>query len=679
MAFYDKFPYTNFQELNLDWLTQEVSKVRDNRDASAASAAAALDSEHAAKASETAAEASQKAAANSETAAAGSASAAAASKAQAAQSASQIDNEIGTVNARIDNLLVTGTPTEGNAELIDIRMAADGAGYSTAGDSVRNQVSPLITAAKKEIEVQYGINRSIEDGKIKILNNAKRASTPPMIGKKGETIYVKPIPPYKISMHAAGDDNIWSTPVTDFGNGTSYTFTENSTYILQIISNNEIPEDALCCELYSSIPFLINAGTRTISGTSFPMEIGTLVDGSEKESSNRIRSQYIKVKRGQSIIYKSTSRNCLHYSWYNNNFEFDLSNSHTWDDGNAGVIKEDGYIRILLRSSTGNPSISESQIPEMQKMLVIEDYTPTEKEVWQMVNDSISSEIPSDITSYPYYGEKIDLKNKIGTELYMQVINPNENPARQSRQGAAVYNDILFVAYNTLPMISLFNMRTKDLITNITMQAVATYHCNNINFGPDKYAADDPFPLLYIGMGHIEEHKCMVYRITESAGVYSAALVQEIIYPDPKDISLYHPYPIIDSVNRVIYVEGYTTDSNIREENNRLRILSFILPEWNAGNVTLNINDALSDKTLNCLTSTQGAFVNGSRIIQVYGLPASDPDIYLAQIDPEAGVFSTLIRLNDIGITTEPESVFKWNEQLYILFVDGNIRRVYLS
>lgn len=675
MAFYDKFPYTNFQELNLDWITQEVSKVRDNRDASDASAAAALASEQAAKASETAAASSQQAAANSETAAAGSASAAAESEAQAAQSASQIESEIVTANARIDNLLVTGTPTEGNAELIDIRMAADTVRYTTAGESVRNQVSPLITATKKEIEVQYGINRFIADGVINIVNNPKRASTPPMIGKKGETIYVKPFPPYKITLHAAGDDNVWSSPVLDFENGASYTFTENSTYILQIVSNNDIPDDVLCCELYSSIPFLINAGTRTISGTLFPMEIGSLYDGSESESNIRIRSQYIKVKRGQSIIYKSPNMNCLDYSWYNNNFEFDQSKSHEWNDGNASVIKEDGYIRILLRGGTYNPTISESQIPEMQKMLVIEDYMPTEMEVQKMLNDSISSEIPSGITAYPYYGEKIDLKNKIGTEPYTEV----SNPTGQSRQGATVYNDILFVAYNTLPMISLFNMRTKKHIGNITMQAVPSYHCNNINFGPDKYDASDQFPLLYISMENIEEHKCMVYRITESAGVYNATLVQEIIYPDPDSISMYYPNAVIDQMNRVMYITGYTKHSYVRGENNRLRILSFILPDWNSGNVTLNINDALSDKTLNCLTSTQGAFVNGSRIIQVYGLPAYDPNVYLAQIDPEAGVFSTLIRLNDIGITTEPESVFKWNEQLYILFVDGNIRRVYLS
>lgn len=90
MAFYDKFPYTNYQELNLDWLLQEVSKVRDIRDGSEASAAAALASEKAAKASENAAAASQKAAANSEKAAANSKNAAAGSEAASAEYLAQI-------------------------------------------------------------------------------------------------------------------------------------------------------------------------------------------------------------------------------------------------------------------------------------------------------------------------------------------------------------------------------------------------------------------------------------------------------------------------------------------------------------------------------------------------------------------------------------------------------------
>jgi hypothetical protein len=38
MAFYDKFPYTNFQELNLDWLISEVGNVHNEALDAAASA-----------------------------------------------------------------------------------------------------------------------------------------------------------------------------------------------------------------------------------------------------------------------------------------------------------------------------------------------------------------------------------------------------------------------------------------------------------------------------------------------------------------------------------------------------------------------------------------------------------------------------------------------------------------
>lgn len=54
-----------------------------------------------------------------------------------------LTEDLGVQTARIDNLLTQGTPTEGNAELIDIRVGADGTIYPTAGDAVREQIDDL--------------------------------------------------------------------------------------------------------------------------------------------------------------------------------------------------------------------------------------------------------------------------------------------------------------------------------------------------------------------------------------------------------------------------------------------------------------------------------------------------------------------------------------------------------
>ena len=154
MAFYDKFPYTNFQELNLDWLTQEVSKVRDNRDASDASAAAALASEKAAKASETAAASSQQAAANSETAAAG-------SEAASAEYLEQIGTH--TAGAVADWLKDNITPT---TPAVDASLTISGAAADAkkTGDAV-NDLKSAFDDALSPSGTLYNLCTGFQKGK----------------------------------------------------------------------------------------------------------------------------------------------------------------------------------------------------------------------------------------------------------------------------------------------------------------------------------------------------------------------------------------------------------------------------------------------------------------------------------------------------------------------------------
>ena len=129
MAFYDKFPYTNFQELNLDKIMQKIGDIDRAEEATADSAAAAAASEANALRSEQNASASEASALNSKNAAAASAAGIESARLQ-----------IETNTARIDNLIVDGTPTEGNSELLDIRVGANGVTYPTAGAAVRTQI-----------------------------------------------------------------------------------------------------------------------------------------------------------------------------------------------------------------------------------------------------------------------------------------------------------------------------------------------------------------------------------------------------------------------------------------------------------------------------------------------------------------------------------------------------------
>ena len=53
------------------------------------------------------------------------------------------DSDITGLQNRINNIVVSGTTTEGNTELIDIRLGADGTSYPTAGEAVRTQIKNI--------------------------------------------------------------------------------------------------------------------------------------------------------------------------------------------------------------------------------------------------------------------------------------------------------------------------------------------------------------------------------------------------------------------------------------------------------------------------------------------------------------------------------------------------------
>lgn len=275
-----------------------------------------------------------------------------------------------------------------------------------------------------------------------------------------------------------------------------------------------------------------------------------------------------------------------------------------------------------------------------------------------------------------YTGESVNMMKRVSCEKYMTISTETSN----GRQGATTYGDYLFVAYNKMPMISVYNFKTRSHVNNITFTPVDTYHCNNMNFGNEKYDADDAFPLLYVSQENIDEHKALVFRITESGGVFSATLVQTITYPDPATVSAYYGNCFIDTLNSLIFIEGYTQDSYSAGEKRTLRIMGYTLPALSDGDVTLNANDAIQNFTMTSIpTSVQGGFITGDKIIQAFGNPSNIPEIYLAQISLSSERFVTKVELNGIGITTEPEAVFVYEGHIYVFMQDRTIYKLYFD
>ena len=129
---FNEYPYTDYHELNTDWIigkiknveTAEANTKQYAEDADAAKVAAQDARDIAIQAKDDAVDAKDDAE----------------SARDAAESFVQnTADQLNLLQSRVDNIIPDGTQTAGNTELLDIRVAYDSTTYTSAGDAVRAQ------------------------------------------------------------------------------------------------------------------------------------------------------------------------------------------------------------------------------------------------------------------------------------------------------------------------------------------------------------------------------------------------------------------------------------------------------------------------------------------------------------------------------------------------------------
>lgn len=150
MAFTNKYPYTDFHELNLDWVVEEVGKTKQLNNETVKLVDEAVEAK------------------NDAVNAKNDAESASASASQSAASIEGVTQQVAVNTSRIDELAhLSEGSTTGDAELADIRVGFDSTTYSSAGNAVRGQCE-MINAAVNDIEKNiYTLSDCVYNGILK--------------------------------------------------------------------------------------------------------------------------------------------------------------------------------------------------------------------------------------------------------------------------------------------------------------------------------------------------------------------------------------------------------------------------------------------------------------------------------------------------------------------------------
>lgn len=353
------------------------------------------------------------------------------------------------------------------------------------------------------------------------------------------------------------------------------------------------------------------------------------------------------------------------------------------DDGSDLILIAPGdaaYLCLVVENGSGDTTVwevdlyTEASVKEaFESMLgkgdVVNNLSdggidiPLSAEQGKVLDEKYGDPIPQGLTKHSYFGPryKFTQERKVAYSTIMTLSN-NTGP-----QGGACFGDWFFQFTTNNAVVRIYNLSSNNLVQSVELSSedkgfVSNCHCNSVCFGEEYYNIEDEFPLIYVSTGYSSGGYtgCLVYRIqkTESNDTYSFSftLVQTIKFPGTG------------------WTEFVTAGEMLLVVSGRI-VYRFAMPLLSDGDIILDTANSLQEyKNPSYPASYNGSrpqghlYYNGKLFI-ASGVPSAEKSM-LVVLNLALGIRECVIDFTEIGLTTESEAVFIWQDHLCIAFTN---------
>ena len=245
----------------------------------------------------------------------------------------------------------------------------------------------------------------------------------------------------------------------------------------------------------------------------------------------------------------------------------------------------------------------------------------------------------------------------------------------QHPQGGDCWGNYFFQFITDNHIVRVYDLSTKALIQTISLTGtlrgfVSNCHCNTVCFGTEYFDAEDIFPLLYVSTGYAADGYtgALVYRITQHNGTFFITLVQTIKFP-------------VDKSSWTEFVPGDDGFAYLCYTAEKI-IFKVEMPKLKDGDVIIGRESAIETFQFTpqpdwmSTSRNQDRLYYQGKILYITGVPQTGEASAFVVLNLETREREKIIDFKKIGLTSESESLFVWQGDICVAFVDRIVKLI---